>query len=65
MCVRSGPPARARIDDWLWMSPRYRLRGCDEREARLHWTGARPIRDGHLRPVIRTDDFSVEVQGLA
>ena len=27
MCVRSGPPARARIDNWLWMSPRYRLRG--------------------------------------
>ncbi len=48
---------------WLWMSPRYRLRGGDEIKARLHWTGTRPVRDGHLRPVIRTDDFSVDYQG--
>lgn len=45
--------------------PRYRLRGGDEREARLHWTGTRPVRDGHLRPEIHTDDFSVDFQGLA
>lgn len=38
---------------------------CDEREAHLDGTGTRPIRDGHLRPVIHTDDFSVEFQGLA
>jgi hypothetical protein len=36
---------------------------CDEREARLHWTGARPIRDGHLRPVIRTDDSRWRFRG--
>ena len=64
-CVRSGPLARHAKTTWLWMSPRYCLRGGNEREARLGWMGTRPIRDGHLRPVIHTDDFSVDFQGLA
>lgn len=61
--VRPGPPVRADIDCWLMDVPAIPAAGCDEHDARIRETGTRPIRDGHLRPVITTENcLSVKLQ---